>query len=30
MNLDAQTIAEGGPVDLDLSQLQPGQQVIVQ
>lgn len=30
MNPDATTIAEGGPVDLNVGQLLPGQQVVVQ
>lgn len=29
MNPDASTLAAGGPVDLDLSKVQPGQQVVV-
>lgn len=29
MNPDASTLAAGGPVDLDLAQVQPGQQVVV-
>jgi ubiquinol-cytochrome c reductase iron-sulfur subunit len=29
MNPDASTLAAGGPVDLDLSNVQPGQQVVV-
>jgi ubiquinol-cytochrome c reductase iron-sulfur subunit len=29
MNPDAATLAAGGPVDLDLSKLEPGQQVVV-
>ena len=29
MNPDASTIAAGGPVDLDLANIQPGQQVVV-
>jgi ubiquinol-cytochrome c reductase iron-sulfur subunit len=29
MNPDASTLAAGGPVDLDLSKIQPGQQVVV-
>jgi ubiquinol-cytochrome c reductase iron-sulfur subunit len=29
MNPDASTIAAGGPVDLDLARIQPGQQVVV-
>ncbi len=29
MNPDAATLAAGGPVDLDLSKVQPGQQVVV-
>lgn len=29
MNPDASTLAAGGPVDLDLSKLEPGQQVVV-
>jgi ubiquinol-cytochrome c reductase iron-sulfur subunit len=29
MNPDASTVAAGGPVDLDLKQIQPGQQIVV-
>ena len=29
MNPDASTLAAGGPVDLDLSKIAPGQQVVV-
>jgi ubiquinol-cytochrome c reductase iron-sulfur subunit len=29
MNPDASTLAAGGPVDLDISKIQPGQQVVV-
>src|ERR1017187_10260592 len=29
MNPDASTLAAGGPVDLDISKIEPGQQVVV-
>src|SRR5277367_4878785 len=29
MNPDASTIAAGGPIDIDLKQIQPGQQIVV-
>jgi ubiquinol-cytochrome c reductase iron-sulfur subunit len=29
MNPDASTVAAGGPVDVDMSQIQPGQQIVV-
>ena len=29
MNPDASTLAAGGPVDLDLSKIEPGQQVVI-
>src|ERR1700722_19345103 len=29
MNPDASTVAAGGPIDIDLKQIQPGQQIVV-
>jgi ubiquinol-cytochrome c reductase iron-sulfur subunit len=29
MNPDASTLAAGGPVDLDISKIEPGQQVVI-